>query len=190
LPSATFLAAAANARQFPPEGLPEIAFLGRSNAGKSSLLNALAGARGLAFTSRTPGRTQTVNFFRVEGKWIFADLPGYGYSRAPKEISAHWGGLIESYLSSRASLALSILLVDSRHGFLAGDLQMRDWLEHYERPYLVAATKVDKLNQKQRSESQRAIRSVYREGNLIWCSAVTGQGVKEIWQTISKTTSR
>jgi GTP-binding protein len=188
--SAEFLLSAAAAGQFPPEELPEVAFLGRSNAGKSTLLNCLAGQKGLAFTSSTPGRTQAVNFFLVDGRMMFVDLPGYGYAKAPKEVSREWQKVIEAYLRERRRLALGVLLVDSRRGWMESDLELKNWLDFHGRPYVVVATKVDKLNQKQRSQSQRAIRAHYPEGELIWFSAVSGQGVRELWQTIWKTTAR
>lgn len=188
--SAEFLLSAAQAGQFPPEELPEVAFLGRSNAGKSTLLNCLAGQKGLAFTSSTPGRTQAVNFFRVDGRMLFVDLPGYGYAKAPKEVSRAWQKVIEEYLRDRKKLALGVLLVDSRRGWMESDLGLKEWMDFHGRPYVVVATKVDKLNQKERSQSQKAIRAHYPEGELIWFSAVSGQGVKELWQTIWKTTVR
>lgn len=187
---AEFVLSATRPEQFPaPEG-PEIAFLGRSNVGKSTLLNTLTGQRGLAFSSSTPGRTQAVNFFRVDGRWMFVDLPGYGYARAPKPLVASWQGVIDSYLRDREALALCVLLVDARRAWMAPDLQLKSWLEYHRRPYLVVATKVDKLNQKEKSASQKAFRQHYPEGGIIWFSGPTGQGVKEIWQAILKTQSR
>ena len=187
---AEFVLSATSVEQFPAPGLPEVAFLGRSNVGKSTLLNTLTGQRGLAFSSSTPGRTQSVNFFRVEGRWMFVDLPGYGYARAPKQLVASWKGVIDAYLKEREVLALCILLVDARRSWMAPDLQLKSWLEFHRRPYLVVATKVDKLNQKEKSASQKAFRKEYPEGELVWFSGPTGQGVKEIWQAIWKTTSR
>jgi GTP-binding protein len=188
--SAEFMLSATDARQFPPEGLPEVAFLGRSNAGKSTLLNNLTGQKRLAHTSSTPGRTQAVNFFRVDGRIVFADLPGYGYAKAPKAVSRGWQKVIEAYLRDRKKLALGVLLVDSRRGWMESDLELKQWMDFHARPYVVVATKVDKLNQKERSQSQKALREHYPEGELIWFSAVSGQGVKELWQTIWKTTAR
>jgi GTP-binding protein len=178
-----------DASQFPPPGLPEVAFLGRSNVGKSTLLNCLLGQK-LARTSNTPGRTQAVNFFEVDGRVIFADLPGYGYAEAPKAVKRGWQGLAESYLLYRESLALCFVLLDARRGWMESDLQLKHWLEAHSRPYAVVATKADKLNQKERNESQKAIRGVYPDGDLFWFSGLTGQGVKEIWQTIWKRTTR
>ena len=188
--SAEFLLSASEPQQFPTEDLPEIAFLGRSNVGKSSLLNALAGNRHLAFTSSTPGRTRSINFFRVDGKWIFADLPGYGFAKVSRTEQAGWQQLIDSYLTSRKSLALCLVLLDARRGWMDSDLRLKGWLEHYQKPYTVVATKVDKLNQKERNQAERTIRVHFNAGDPLWFSALTGQGVKELWQTISKTTTR
>ncbi|HWB83977.1 MAG TPA: ribosome biogenesis GTP-binding protein YihA/YsxC [Bryobacteraceae bacterium] len=165
--------------------MPEIAFLGRSNVGKSSLLNALIGQKKLAFTSSTPGRTQTINFYRIDGKMYFVDLPGYGYARVPPEIVREWKQLIEHYLLQRETLKLSCLILDSRRGWMEQDLELKRWLEHHGRQYLVVATKVDKLN---RSEQERGMHAIRQGGaQPLPFSAVTGRGVREIWQAIAKT---
>lgn len=187
---AEFLLSATLPEHFPPAGSPEIAFLGRSNVGKSTLLNTLTGQRQLAYSSSTPGRTQSVNFFRVDGRFIFVDLPGYGYAKAPKALADSWGAVIEAYLRDRAALELCVLLVDARRAWMDSDLHLKSWLEHHRRPYLVVATKVDKLNQSEKSASQKAFREHYPVGELIWFSSPKGQGVKEIWQAIWKTQSR
>lgn len=184
---ASFWLSAAQPDQFPVVTAPEIAFLGRSNVGKSSLLNAIVGNKRLAFTSSTPGRTQTVNYFRVGEEFVFVDLPGYGFAKAPRSVADAWRKMIESYLLQPDSPALAVVLIDSRRGWMEKDLQLKEWLEFHRKPYLVVATKADKLNQKERQESRKAIRAEYAEGELIWFSAVTGQGVKEVWQAIWKT---
>jgi GTP-binding protein len=192
---ARFIISAAAPEQFPAEGEAEVAFLGRSNVGKSSLLNALVGAdglgkKGLAFTSSRPGCTQFVNFFQVDGGFRFVDLPGYGFAKVPKEKTKEWKALIESYLSDRGALRLCVILLDARRGWMDKDIELRDWLEHHGRPYIVAATKVDKLkSQKERRESLRALREGY-SGEILECSAKTGRGVREIWQAISKIKTR
>ena len=183
--TAEFLLSAFGKDEFPRPEQPEFAFLGRSNVGKSTLLNTLVGQR-LAFVSSTPGRTQSINFYRVDRQWVFVDLPGYGYARVSKSAREAWRGVIEAYLLDRSTLALAFLLVDARRGWMDQDVQLKQWLEHYGCPYLVVATKTDKLNQKERSLSQRAFREHY-SGEIVWFSARTGQGVKEIWQTIWKT---
>jgi GTP-binding protein len=180
-----FVVSAASPSAFPPEGLPEIAFLGRSNVGKSSLINALTGQKGLAFTSSTPGRTQTINFYRVDGKYCFVDLPGYGYARVPPGHQQQWKQFIDAYLENREALQLSCLILDSRRGWMEKDLDLKRWLEHHGRPYLVIATKMDKLNQ---SEQERGLRAIRKEGvDPLPFSALNGRGVREIWQAIAKT---
>ena len=176
---------AGSADLFPRDRLPEVAFLGRSNVGKSSLINALAGQRRLAFTSNTPGRTQTINFYRIDGAFYFVDLPGYGYARAPLRLALEWKKLIEHYLGTRGTLRLSCLVLDSRRGWMENDLLLKRWLEERGRPYLVIATKIDKLNQ---SEQERGLRKIRQEGaEPLPFSAATGRGAREIWQAITKT---
>ncbi len=194
--SARFIISAARPEQFPSEAEPEIAFLGRSNVGKSSLLNALVGPSGgvsggksgsvVARISARPGCTQLINFYQVDGGYRFVDLPGYGYARAPKAITSQWKGLIESYLVSRAALKLAVILIDARRGWLEKDVELREWLEAHGRNYTVAVTKCDKLgSQKEQHQSRQSLRNGYA-GELLECSAVTGRGVREIWQAISK----
>jgi GTP-binding protein len=183
--TAEFVVSSGEPGNFPADGLPEIAFLGRSNVGKSSLINALCGRKGLAFTSSTPGRTQTVNFYRIQEEFYFVDLPGYGYARAPRERTQAWKNLIELYLDTRETLRLSCLILDTRRGWMEKDLDLKRWLEHQGRPYLVIATKTDKLNQ---SEQERGLNAIRREGaDPLPFSAQTGRGVREIWQAILKT---
>jgi len=182
---AEFVVSSGKPDTFPSDRLPEIAFLGRSNVGKSSLINALVGQRKLAFTSNTPGRTQTINFYRVDGAFYFVDLPGYGYARVPAEFAAQWKILIDEYLQNRETLTLSCLVLDTRRGWMEKDLDLKQWLEHYGRPYLVIATKTDKLNQ---SEQERGLRAIRKEGvEPLPFSALSGRGVREIWQAIMTT---
>ena len=188
--AARFIISAVRPDQFPPQAEPEIAFLGRSNVGKSSLLNALlggnAGAGDVARVSRSPGRTQSINFFEVDGGFRFVDLPGYGFAKVPPQISRQWKNLIEQYLLDRPGLLLAVLLVDSRRGWMEKDVELRNWLEAHAVPYLVVATKVDKLkSQKERHQSLKALRAGY-SGEMLECSAVSGRGVREIWQAITK----
>ena len=185
---AEFIVSAGSPERFPSDGLPEVAFLGRSNVGKSSLLNALAGHKGLAFTSSTPGRTQTINFYRIDGGFYFVDLPGYGYARVPREQSRQWKDLIEQYLLNRESLKLCVLILDGRRGWMENDLSLKQWLEYHGRQYLVIATKTDKLNQ---SEQERGMRAIRQEGaQPLPFSAQTGRGVRELWQAITTTLQR
>jgi len=170
---------------FPSDELPEIAFLGRSNVGKSSLINALVGRKGLAFTSSTPGRTQTINFYRIDDAFYFVDLPGYGYARVPAKHKFAWKQLIEGYLEERGTLQLSCLILDTRRGWMDKDLDLKRWLDDHGRQYLVIATKTDKVNQ---SEQERGLRAIREEGvEPLLFSALTGRGVREIWQAIAKT---
>ncbi|MGA9565702.1 MAG: ribosome biogenesis GTP-binding protein YihA/YsxC [Candidatus Korobacteraceae bacterium] len=146
-----FITSAADPQQFPAPSAPEIAFLGRSNVGKSSLINALVGDK-VAKTSNTPGRTQTINFFelrrpgRPHPEFFFVDLPGYGYARVPKAITTLWSQFIDPYLASRSSLALCLSLVDISIPPQQSDIQLHEWLRHHDRPYLVVATKADRIS--------------------------------------------
>jgi GTP-binding protein len=181
-----YLLSASGPEQFPKEEYPEIAFLGRSNVGKSSLINALVGQKKLAFTSSRPGCTQALNFYRVDSRYNFVDLPGYGYAQVPEEIRLEWKKLIESYLLDRKALELSVLVLDARRAWMAPDLELKRWLEVHHRPYLVVATKMDKLkNQSERQQSLVSLRTGAEDPML--CSATTGRGVREIWQAITKT---
>jgi GTP-binding protein len=184
---AEFVGSAARPDQFPAETLPEIAFLGRSNVGKSSLLNCLVRRNGLAFTSARPGCTQLINFYRVDGQFHFVDLPGYGYARVPKDVTSQWKQLIEQYLLHRRSLELSFLILDARRGWMEKDLELKEWLEFHNRRYIVIATKIDKLKtQKDQRQSTAAIR-LFQADEPLPFSAVTCRGVREIWQAILKT---
>lgn len=159
--------------------------------GKSSLLNCLLGGRRFAKTSSTPGATRLIHFYRVDGRIQFADLPGYGYARVPQAMQASWRELAESYLLHRRCLASAVLLLDSRRGWMDKDRELKDWLEFHKRPYLVVATKVDKLNQSERMRGLAAIRREMASGEEpIPFSAVTGQGAKEIWQAIWRIQNR
>lgn len=182
---ARFIISAARPEQFPAEDLDEIAFLGRSNVGKSSLINRLVGLRGLARTSARPGATRTINFYRVAGSLLLVDLPGYGYQAGPASDTRAWKRLIEEYLKSRRSLKLAILLVDVRRGWMEKDRDLQRWLEAHGRRYLVVATKLDKLKtQVEQRRGLAAIRDHCGELEPVPFSAVTGQGARTIWQAI------
>jgi GTP-binding protein len=194
--AASLIISAAGPLQFPAEppleqcektGPWEFAFLGRSNVGKSSLLNAIVRQPGLAFTSSRPGCTQLINFYRIDDAIRFVDLPGYGYAQVSLEERAQWKDLIESYLLSRDSLALSFVLLDARRGWLDKDLELRSWLEFHNRRYQVIVTKVDKLKSKnQLKTGMEAIQKQLVGQQAIPFSAIDGRGVREIWQIISK----
>ena len=174
---------------FPAPVLPEIAFLGRSNVGKSSVLNSLLGAK-IARTSSTPGRTQSINFFEV--RWpgkpqpevVFADLPGYGYSRVPREISSQWSGFIEPYLKERRSLALCLALVDLNVPPQESDRQLLEFLQSAGRPFLMVGTKADKLSGNTLRKALDTFTQVLPELRVVPYSARTGLGRNELWQEI------
>ncbi|HZZ38169.1 MAG TPA: ribosome biogenesis GTP-binding protein YihA/YsxC [Acidobacteriaceae bacterium] len=189
---AKFLRSATSATQFPPEGAPEVAFLGRSNVGKSSLINALLGSRE-ARVSSTPGRTRAINFFaltdtpeRQQAQLIFADLPGYGYAKLSKSISAEWPKFIEPYLLHRPTLALCVCLVDSTIPPRASDAQLLEFLQAAQRDSLVVATKADRLSGNGRAQALKKLHDAYGERVLL-VSAKTGAGMKELWGEIQRT---
>ena len=182
----SFAGSAASPDQFPRDGLPEVAFLGRSNVGKSSVLNALAGVRGMARVSARPGKTQLVNFFRVGEEMYLADLPGYGYARVPETMRRSWERLAESYLVGRAPLALCVFLVDARHEPSEGDETLRRFLDESNVPYVIAANKIDKLG---RGETRARLSAL--ENGLARCargvlgvSAERGDGIDQLWRTV------
>lgn len=176
------------AEQFPAPSVPEIAFLGRSNVGKSSLLNALVGEKA-AKVSSTPGRTRAINFFRLaddkqRGKLIFADLPGYGYAKISKSISAEWPKFIEPYLAERATLGLCVCLVDSNIPPQQRDMQLLDWLRAEDREFVVVATKVDRMSGNERTRNLAALKLALNVEEILGVSAKTGAGLKELWARI------
>ena len=156
--SADFILSASSPWQFPPPTLPEIAFAGRSNVGKSTLINSLLNRRKLVKTSSTPGKTQLINFFNINDKFHFVDLPGYGFAKVPENVRKQWQRLIEAYLQERETLRNVVLIVDSRHGPTAQDRQLKDWLDYYERPVLIVASKIDKLKRGQIQKHLKIIR--------------------------------
>jgi GTP-binding protein len=179
--SAELVCSAAKSAQFPQEALPEVAFIGRSNVGKSSLINSLLKQRRLAFTSSTPGRTQQINFFRINQRFFFVDLPGYGYAKAPQALLQSWNKLVEAYLKGRKQLSISILIVDSRIGPSELDLQKLKWLQQNSLPFFIVSTKADKLS---RVELQKSIKhtGTFSEGTpVVAYSAVQELGRSRIW---------
>lgn len=184
-----FLAAATSVAQFPVVGPPEIAFLGRSNVGKSSVINSLVGAK-LARTSSTPGRTRAINFFEI--RWpgkprpelLFADLPGYGYAKISREVSQEWPKFIEPYLKDRGALALCVVLVDANVPPQEKDQQLLDFLSAAERDFLLVATKSDRLSNNQLHAALRTLTDKYPQAPLLTYSAKTGTGRDELWKQI------
>ena len=182
--SAVFTKSAFDESHWGRDGRPEISFLGRSNVGKSSLINSLLNKKGLARTSNTPGRTQSINFFLINDSFYFADLPGYGYARVSKTMRESWGKMAEDYLAKREELILSIQLVDSRHSPTALDRQLQEWLVYNQKPHIIIATKADKLSNNQLKKSLDEIRQIMSESTVIPYSSITGKGKDEIWREI------
>ena len=183
--SAEFVKSAFGAGQWPSDERAEIAFLGRSNVGKSSLINSLLLRKGLARTSNTPGRTQSINFFLINESFYFADLPGYGYARVSKEMRLDWRKMAEEYLIDRDELALCIQLIDSRHGATALDIQLNDWLVHQNKPHLIVATKADKLSKNELRKSINITEKQLSNTKVLTYSAQTGRGREELWSEIN-----
>jgi GTP-binding protein len=184
--SARFVKSGTAPKHYPPPDLPEVAFAGRSNVGKSSLINALVNRKGLAKTSNTPGRTQALNFFVVNEGWSFTDLPGYGYAKVPESVKRFWGPMVETYLRERQNLRLVILVLDIRRDPNADDLSLLDWLTDYHVPCLPVITKSDKLSKSQAMARRKEICGILRleTAGAILFSARTGEGRDLIWQRI------
>lgn len=184
--SAEFLKSALKEADWPRDNTAEVAFLGRSNVGKSSLMNSLLGVHGLARASSTPGRTQLLNFFVINDRFRFVDLPGYGYARAPRAVKAEWSQAAEEYLAIRQQLVLSIHIVDSRHDPSKQDLQLHEWLVHHHKPHLIVATKSDKLSNNELRKNIERISSVFQIDRVLTYSATKKRGRDELWGAIEK----
>lgn len=184
---AEFIKSAFQPADYPPERLPEAGFAGKSNVGKSSLINTLLNRKNLARTSSTPGRTQSLNFFSINERLSFVDLPGYGFAKVPRQIQQQWKPMVESYLKSRKSLKLVVLILDIRRAPSKDDYDLVEWLTHYRIPFVVVLTKADKVSRSQRSvqktEARRALE--LEEHQLILFSALTGEGKEALWRTLS-----
>jgi GTP-binding protein len=188
--TAEFLKSAFKEADWPRDAKPEIAFLGRSNVGKSSLINSLLAVRGLARTSSTPGRTQALNFFEINNQFRFVDFPGFGYARVPKEIKSSWGEMATTFLAMRRQLVLSIHIVDSRHEPTKQDLQLHEWLEESNKPQLTVATKSDKLSNNELRNNLGRIARVLNVDSVMAYSAKSGRGREELWRSIKSTIDR
>src|SRR5688572_5352449 len=182
--SAEFCKSAFEMSHWPVDGRPEIAFLGRSNVGKSSLLNSLLQRKGLARTSNTPGRTQSINYFLVNERFYFVDLPGYGFAKVSKAMREDWGKMAEEYLADREELVLSIQLVDSRHEPSALDRQLHEWLVYNEKPHITVATKSDKLSKNQLFKQIRTVEKTLSGSEVLPFSSETGSGRDALWTEI------
>ena len=181
--SVEFLTSAVRKDQYPPEGVPEIAFAGRSNVGKSSLINLLTNRKKLAKVSQNPGKTRTINFFTVNGSFRIVDLPGYGYAKVSKAEAEKWGPMMEAYLSSRPDLLKVVQLVDIRHAPSAQDRQMYEYLQYYGLDGLVVATKADKVSRSEQSRNLAVIRrdlKLKKGDRVIPVSALNKTGTEEI----------
>ena len=184
-----FLLAASDEANFPAASVPEVAFLGRSNVGKSSVINSLLGSK-VAKTSSTPGRTRTINFYEI--RWpgkprpalFFADLPGYGYARLPRDVTAGWAGFIEPYLERRTTLGLAIVLVDSNVPPQESDKRLVDWLGAKQRNFLIVATKSDRLSGNTLRTALERLRQELGVERIACFSARTGDGRDELWREI------
>ncbi len=187
--SAEFIKSALLPKDFPRDGRPELAFAGRSNVGKSTLLNKLLNRRGLAKTSKTPGKTRTINFFSVNERFYFVDLPGYGFAKVPKDLKATWGDMITAYLKEREPLRLVAHLIDARHPPTPNDHELLELLDDAEVPTLLLATKIDKLKKSQRKASVETIRRDFEldeDALILPVSSETGEGIKELWQVLEE----
>ncbi|MBN1841743.1 MAG: YihA family ribosome biogenesis GTP-binding protein [Deltaproteobacteria bacterium] len=184
--SAAFVTSAVKPAQYPFPDRPELAFAGRSNVGKSSLINTLLGRRKLVKTSSTPGRTQTINFFLVNNSFYFTDLPGYGYARVPMEVQKKWGPMVERYLKSRENLCAVVVILDIRRLPNQADHDLLSWLAHYSIAEILILTKADKLKKTKQVLQRRVIAEDLSKdpSSLILFSASTGMGKQELWKAL------
>lgn len=188
-----FVASAVKPDQYPTDALPEIALAGRSNVGKSSLINRMIQRKNLARTSGQPGKTQTMNYYRVNGEMYFVDLPGYGFARVSMQLRQAWGRMIETYLTKRETLKGVLHLVDIRHPPTSEDVMMNEWLMHYGIPTCVVATKADKISKNKRPAHIKVIRNAFEmssDDKLIVFSSEEGIGKDELWKWIQETISK
>jgi GTP-binding protein len=189
--AAEFIGSAHDGAWFPPPDLPEIAFAGRSNVGKSSLINALARRKKLARTSADPGRTRAINFYRLNDRLVFADLPGYGYAKVAKAEREAWRRLVEAYLRNRKNLRAVVLIADLRRDPQSDDLELAAFLASLGRPFLAVATKADKLGptQRQRPRAELAAALGLEPGHITLFSATAGIGRDELWARLREFTT-
>ena len=187
--TAEFVLGVADLRQLPKDGLKEIAFLGRSNVGKSSLINKLCGRKSHARARSEPGKTRELNYYAINKQWYFVDLPGYGYAKLPEQIRSSWGKLIEQYLKSRKELSLVIQLIDARHEPSELDMMMVGWLDYYGIPFVVALTKADKLPTSKMPRYLAAARATFGRftncKDIIPVSSVSGLGKTDVLRCVA-----
>ena len=185
--NAEIVISAVSKKQYPGDRLPEIALAGRSNVGKSSFINKLINRKNLARTSSKPGKTQTLNFYKINEAFYFVDVPGYGYAKVSKKEREKWGGMMEEYFQSRETLKAVVLITDIRHEPTPDDIQMYDFLKHFELPVIVVATKLDKVPKSKRTRYiKRTHDRLEMEPNddLLPFSSETGEGKDEAWRLL------
>lgn len=185
--SAEFLSTAKLPEDYPQLGKPEIAFLGRSNVGKSSLINALLHRKSLARTSSTPGRTRALNFFLINRRFLFVDPPGYGYAKVSRTEKKGWDQMVRTYFNDHPDRIMAVLILDARHEPTKRDLQMRDWLEFYGLPYLVVATKIDKVKKNQWKSREKVLKGNFKDNTPLYLfSAQDRTGQTEVWRELRR----
>jgi GTP-binding protein len=186
---AEYVISAVGPAQYPEDGLPEIALVGRSNVGKSSLINKMIGRRNLARTSSQPGKTQTLNFYRIESQLYFVDLPGYGYAKVSKTKREEWGRFIEQYLTERERLQLIVQIIDLRHPPTANDIAMYEWMVHNDLPVCIVGTKADKIPKGKWQKHIKIIKEnlgMRPQDAIVLFSSELGLGRDELWQVIEQ----
>ncbi|GAA5421278.1 ribosome biogenesis GTP-binding protein YihA/YsxC [Tetragenococcus halophilus] len=187
--AAEIVISAVSKKQYPKSALAEVALAGRSNVGKSSFINTLIDRKKLARTSSKPGRTQTINFYLIENKFHFVDLPGYGYAKVSKQERAKWGEMIDEYFANRKQLQAVVSLIDMRHDPSEGDIQMYDFLKYYNFPVIVVATKADKVAKNKREQQISRIKEILdfdENDRFVVFSTVTKEGKEEAWKAIEE----
>ncbi len=185
--SCEFIISAVSPKQYPEEDMPEIALAGRSNVGKSSLINMLLNRKKLARTSSTPGKTQTINFYKINNEYHLVDLPGYGYAKVSKSSKETWGKMMETYLTSRENIVEVVQLIDIRHKPTQQDIQMYNWIRHFGFKGIVVATKLDKIKRSQRQKHISQIRKTLemdKDDILVAISSVNREGKERLWEVI------
>jgi len=186
--STEFIKSAVEISHYPAESLPEIAFAGRSNVGKSSLINSLLNKKNLVKVSSSPGKTRLINFFKINNQFSFVDLPGYGFARVPPDIKKKWGKMVETYLKKRRNLKIVILILDIRHTPTENDEKMLEWLDHYKIQTVFIANKSDKIKKREKNKQVQTILNTLKrpDGRAIVYSSKNKEGIKDLWKIIEQ----